>query len=179
MSNKLWVSPHSDDAVLFGAFTLMREKPLVLTVTDSWIQFNRGENITAEQRRLEDEEAMKVLGCSIVFGGIRDDVIDAWAVKDKLSRFRGFNGIYAPAIQGGNEAHDLIGKVALEVFGDVKQYTTYSATELYTTGKEEVKPDSREMLVKEAALNCYQSQIQLPATKPHFEAVKNRSEWFI
>jgi LmbE family N-acetylglucosaminyl deacetylase len=175
----LWIAPHNDDSVLFGCFTLLRYEPLVLTVTDSWIQFDRGESCTAEDRRKEDIEAMKILGCSIVFGGIRDDCIDEWAVKNLLSKFANFGMIYAPAIQGGNKDHDLIGKVAQEIFSDrCKHYTTYTPTELYTTGTEEIKPTSEEVFIKEKALECYVSQIKING--PHFEAVKGgKPEWFM
>ena len=59
---KLFLSPHPDDETLFGAFTLMREKPLVVIITDSYIQQNRGENITPQQRFQESVNAMKILG---------------------------------------------------------------------------------------------------------------------
>jgi LmbE family N-acetylglucosaminyl deacetylase len=178
--NSLFLSPHSDDAVLFGSFTLIREKPIVLTITDSYIQVNRGESITAEQRRLEDEEAMKILGCSLVFGEIRDDIIDEWFVKKLLDKFRNFEAIYAPAIQGGNPHHDLIGKVAKEMFGDrVIQYTTYSKESLYTEGKIRISPAPGEMELKNKALECYKSQINLLTTKPHFDAVRGKDEWLI
>jgi LmbE family N-acetylglucosaminyl deacetylase len=180
MSNKLWLSPHSDDSVLFGAFTLMREHPLVVTVTSAYIQSNRGENITAQERMEEDRKACELLGCSHIDLAIRDDVIDDWAVRRALGRFSGFETIYAPAVQGGNKDHDLIGRIADEVFGDkVKHYTTYTPTELYTTGSERITGNERELELKEKALQCFQSQINLPATKPHFEAIKGRSEWFM
>lgn len=180
MSNSLLISPHSDDACLFACFTLMREKPLVLTVTSSYIQQNRGENITPDQRKQEDIEAMKILGCSIMFGELRDDILDEWGVKNLVSKFANFDTIYAPSIQGGNKDHDLIGKVAKELFGDkVKQYTTYTPTELYTTGLIERVPSPAETLLKERALSCYRSQITLPTTKPHFDAMKGKPEWII
>ena len=176
----LAISPHSDDVALFLGITLMREHPLVLTVTDSFIQSNRGENITADQRWLEDIKAMKILGCPLILGGIRDDIIGEWEVKDLLSKFYNFDVVYAPAVQGGNKDHDLIGRLALERFGKrVKQYTTYTPTELWTKGSQEIIPTPEELVLKNTALLCYKSQIELPATKPHFEAVSGRSEWFI
>lgn len=176
----LWISPHNDDAALFGAFTLMREKPLVLTVTDSFIQQNRGDNISPDQRRLEDIEAMKILGCSLIFGGIRDDIIDTWALETLFSRFQNFDTVYIPAIiVPGNIHHNLIGQVAEQMFGNVKEYVTYSTTNLSPEGSEEVKPTEEELALKEKALNCYTSQMNLAATKPHFEAMKGKSEWFI
>lgn len=179
--NSLFISPHSDDSVLFGAFTLMREKPLVLTITDSFIQSNRGENITWDQRRAEDIEAMKILGCAIQFGALRDDILDEWGVKHLLSKFANFDTVFAPAVQGGNKDHDLIGRITKEIFGDrCKQYTTYKPTELYTIGSIERVPSIPERLLKEKALGCYVSQITLPATKPHFDAVGGeKSEWLI
>lgn len=175
---KLFLSPHNDDAVLFGCFTLLREKPLVLTVTDSWIQFNRGETCTAEDRWKEDVEAMKVLGCSIIRGGIRDDVGDDWAVRNLLQKFSNFDTVYAPAVMGGNPHHDLIGKIAGEIFGDkCKHYTTYTRTNLHPEGTEEVVPTLDEILLKNEATLKFKSQLAING--PHFEAVKGKSEWFI
>lgn len=182
MANTLLISPHSDDATLFMAYTCMREKPLVLTVTDSYVQQNRGENITPNQRRIEDIEAMKVLGCPIVFGGIRDDIIDTWAVEELFYNFQGFDKIYAPApiFPNGNIHHNLIGETAIKIFGDkVVQYMTYSKEQLYMPGSIEIIAKEGEELLKELALQCYKSQINLPATKPHFEAVRGMSEWMI
>jgi LmbE family N-acetylglucosaminyl deacetylase len=177
--NKLWLAPHPDDETLFGAFTLMREKPLVLIVTDSWVQFNRGETCTAEDRWQETLEAMKMLGCPVVRGGIRDDVIDEWMVRNLLSKFDNFDMVYAPAIQGGNPHHDLIGKIARDIWtGDkVRYYTTYTKENLYTKGTEEVVPTPEELALKEKALACYKSQLKI--NKPHFDAVLGRSEWYL
>jgi hypothetical protein len=176
----LFISPHNDDAVLFGAFTLMREKPVVVTVTDSWIQYNRGEKITADQRWQEDVNAMKILGCPIIRLGLRDDIIDEWFVRHELSKFVGFEKVYAPAVlEGGNEHHNLIGKVAKDIFGQAcNGYITYTKTNLHLTGNIEVKPTPNEFELKEIALRCYISQINLPSTKPHFDTAGG-SEWFI
>ena len=178
---KLFLSPHPDDETLFGAFTLMREKPLVVIVTDSYVQQNRGENITPQQRFQESVNAMNILGCSVMRLGIRDDIINELALTDRLAWFKNFDTVYAPAIQGGNPVHDLVGKVALKVFGDkVKQYSTYAKGEWFTHGTKEIIPTpTEELILKEKALACYKSQINLPATAPHFEAVKGKSEWYI
>jgi len=178
--NKLFLAPHSDDETLFGAYTLMREKPLVVIVTDSWIQYFRDTGITADQRWNETVEAMKILGCPVIRLGIRDDVIDEWSVNDKLSRFVGFETVYAPAIQGGNPHHDLIGKVASKLFTtNLTTYATYTTTDLHTTGSKEIIPTPEEIEMKNKALACYISQLNLPATAPHFAAVRNLSEWLI
>jgi LmbE family N-acetylglucosaminyl deacetylase len=177
---KLFLAPHNDDETLFGAFTLLRKKPLVVVVTDSWQQFLRTEGkITADQRWQETVEALKVLGCPAFRMGLRDDAIDIKTLKDRLQRFSGLSGVFAPAVQGGNPIHDMVAQAALDVFGDVKQYSTYAANQFYTPGKEEVLPSPEELERKEAALGCYHSQIELPATAGHFQAVKGKSEWFI
>ena len=184
----LFLSPHNDDETLFGAYTLMREKPLVVIVTDSYVQQNRGENITPQQRFQESVNAMKVLGCPVMRLGIRDDVIDEVAIIERLAWFKNFDKVYAPAIQGGNPVHDLVGKCAEMVFKDrLVQYSTYAKGEWITpfevkegSGVQRVMPpDPHEdsVKLKEKALSCYESQIKLMATKPHFEAVKGQDEW--
>ena len=71
---KLFVSPHNDDAPLWGSFTLQRETPLVLTVFDSHIQPERGHlQCDAATRRKEDVDAMTVLGCKVEFSGVPDN----------------------------------------------------------------------------------------------------------
>lgn len=178
---KLFIAPHNDDEVLFGAFTLMREKPLVIVVTDSYIQPNRGEvGCSARERREETSKAMKLLGCPVFFAGLRDDTLTASDVISLLASFEGFEKVYAPAIQGGNLQHDMIGNAAVQVFGDkLVQYMTYTKTELWTKGNIEVVPTPEEVELKEKAIWCYQSQIKLPSTKPHFEAILGKSEWLI
>lgn len=176
----LWIAPHNDDETLFGAFTLMREHPLVVIVTDSWKQYNRGDGITCEDRWRETIAAMRILECPVIRLGIRDDVLDEWMVREKLSRFNLFTKVYAPAIQGGNVDHDIIGNVAESLFSAIlTPYMTYSATELYTTGSREIKPTSEELQTKERALMCYTTQFTQPRTKPHFEAIRGKSEWYI
>ena len=50
---RLFLAPHDDDQILFGAFTCIRLKPDILVVTDSYIQPNRGETgCSAEERAL-------------------------------------------------------------------------------------------------------------------------------
>ena len=175
----LFLATHNDDESLWGAFTLMREHPLVFIVTDSWIQFNRGENITADERWEETIKAMVIVRCPVMRLAIRDDVLDEWSIKNKLSRFSGLETVYAPAIQGGNIQHDLVGKVADELFGvKVKHYAAYTQTEPYTTGKEEIIPTEEELVLKEKMLDCYKTQLG-NVNKIYFDAVKGKSEWYI
>lgn len=178
---KLLISPHDDDNVLFASFTCIREKPLVLVLTDSYIQPLRGDvGCSAEERWAETCKAADILGVVCQRGGLPDNDLIEEGVRQCLKKFHGFEKIYAPAVQGGNWQHDLIARVAKEIFGDkVIQYTTYTKTELWTKGTIEVIPTPEEKELKEKALWCYQSQINLRSTRPHFEAVIDKSEWLI
>ncbi len=174
----LFISPHNDDETLFGAFTLMREKPLVLIVTDSWIQFNRGEICTAQDRWEETCNAMKILECSVIRLGIRDDIIEERHLEQSFIRFNNFDKVYIPSLQGGNPHHDMINKVGKKIFRDRSvEYTTYTKSELYTVGKIEIKPTPEEIELKNKALDCYISQVRING--PHFNAVRGKSEWLI
>ncbi len=179
---KLFLSIHDDDAILFAAFTCMREKPLVLTVLDSYVQPNRGEvGCDAEIRAKETEEALKVLGCEGQRLLLRDDTVDQELIELNLgfSWWKDYEVIYAPALQGGNKHHDMVSRAALNVFGRNKVifYPTYTKSELYTTGELEVVPTEAERELKDKATACYVSQLNLPSTKPHFDAVAGKNEW--
>ncbi len=177
---RILISPHDDDSTLFAAFTCIREKPIVIVITDSFIQPNRGDfGCTAEIRAKETKASSEILGCPVIRLGIRDDALTEEAIRARLSGISGVTRVYAPAIQGGNWQHDLIGKVTQEVFEDVIQYTTYTKTELWTKGSTEIIPTQEELEIKEKALWCYQSQINLAATRPHFEAVIGKSEFYV
>jgi LmbE family N-acetylglucosaminyl deacetylase len=177
--HRLLLSPHSDDATLFASYTLLREKPLVCTITDSYIQLNRGEDITPLQRWIEDVEAMKILGCPIIRLGIRDDFLNENMVRSGLLQFENFDEVYAPAIMGGNFQHDLVGMIATEIWGDkCKHYTTYTKVAPHTKGNIEIVPTIEEIELKNKALDCYKTQIG-NTNKIYFEENKEKSEWFI
>lgn len=176
----LFIAPHNDDETLFGAFTLLREKPLVLIVTDSYIQYKRGDGVTWADRRMETSKAMYMLGCPLNFLGLPDNELREIDIKNKLDSFEGFETIYAPKpYENGNPHHNMIGEVAKELFGDkVIFYSTYTKDNLYMTGKTEIVPTDEELELKNRALECYKSQLSLPSTRPHFEAVLGKSEWY-
>jgi LmbE family N-acetylglucosaminyl deacetylase len=176
---KLFISPHNDDETLFGAFTLLREHPLVLVVTDSYIQFNRGDGISARQRRDETIEAMHILGCSTFFAGLRDDQLDEQSLRKLFESLTGFEEVYVPMpYQNGNPHHNLIGQIASVILPHTTFYATYTKDNLYKTGKTEIEPKPDELELKFRALQCYKTQLNLPSTRPHFEAVLGRSEWY-
>jgi len=177
----VFLAPHNDDESLYAAYTLMRIKPLVIVVTESHIQPQRGDiGCTAEIRRKETINAMKLAGCPVVFLGIPDTLLTEEMLYERLQGFEP-ETVYIPALQGGNPQHDMVHNVGMRLFGrqNVEQYATYSKTELYTMGSWEIVPTIVEMELKNKMLDCYQSQLNLPSTKPHFDAVRNRSEWLV
>lgn len=178
MTNVIFCAPHNDDESLYGSLTLLRYRPLVLIITDSHIQHDRGDlGCTAEIRRQETINAMAIAGCPVVFLGIKDTELTEEILRERLKPFNP-ETIYVPAIQGGNVHHDIVGKVGMELFGDrCERYTTYTKTELHTIGSWELKPTQQEIETKKKMLDCYESQLNLKSTLPHFLAVKNKSEW--
>lgn len=180
---KVFLSPHHDDETLFGAFTLLRERPLVVIVTDSYVQFNRGDGITNEGRWTETHAAMEILGCEVNGLGVRDDRITFAAVVERLrERFdhRPIEAVYAPAIEHGHPHHDIIGEAALSVFrGKVPllQYSTYSSRSPFYSnhGAIEVKGTPRERELKALAMDVYRSQ--MARSWRHFTEADGKSEW--
>jgi LmbE family N-acetylglucosaminyl deacetylase len=172
---KLFVSPHNDDAVLFGAFTLMREHPLVLTVYDSYVQVTRGQpRCHWEIRRKEDRDAVcGVLHCNIIFGGVRDD--DEFS-RDRVGKVLGElkpTEVWLPALEDdGHEQHNVVALMGLKVFSGAKihRYLTYTRPGGKSrTGKAE--PANGQMVLKKLqALACYRTQIEIDELGcwPHF-----------
>lgn len=175
---KLAIAPHNDDLELFMCYTAIREKPLILVCTDSFIQPKRGDiGCTAEIRRAESMAAAKIINCPVVFLGIKDTELTEDILRERLRDFSEYEKVWIPAVQGGNPQHDIVGKVGRERFPNALSYTTYTKSELYTTGTTEVVPTHEEVDLKLKALACYQSQLNLGATRPHFLAVLGKSEW--
>lgn len=181
VQDTILISAHNDDESLYAAYTLMRIKPLVIVCTESFIQPERGDfGCDAETRRNETIAAMKLVGCPVVFLGIKDTELTEEILSERLKYFNP-ETVYIPALQGGNPQHDMVNRVAMKLFGRKRceQYCTYTPTELYTTGGWELTPSLAEIELKNKMLDCYKSQLQLPSTAPHFAAVKNRSEWLV
>lgn len=177
--NGILVSPHNDDETLFAAYTLIREKPLVIIVTDSYLQFDRGTGITAAQRRAETVKAMQVLGCRVEFLGYDDRNTPLDLLKTTFLELSNVKKVYSPALQGGNALHDHISRLSRDVWPHTIQYATYAFKESFTPVGEEIVPTDEEMRLKNKALDCYMSQLMYPPTSHHFDAVRNKSEYII
>ena len=176
---KLLVSPHNDDECLFAAYTLMREKPLVVIVTDSDVHVAEG--ITAHDRREESTRACEMLGVPVVFLGLKDGTLELQKaeLKRRLEPFASqpWIHIYAPAIQGGHRDHDAVGEVVSSMFSPVSYYATYAPGECFTPSGREIAPTPEEVERKNRALDCYPSQIQLALTQSRFDTVRGKSEY--
>jgi LmbE family N-acetylglucosaminyl deacetylase len=181
---KLFVSPHNDDAVLFGAFTLLRSEPTVLTVFDSFVQVQRGyAECNAAARRAEDLDAMHILGCTIQFGGVRDDEADLWLrtrVHSALSHWRP-QEVWIPAVEsGGHEQHNLVGEIGAEVFvrAKVHRYLTYTGSGKSRWGQE-VAATGAMIRKKLQALACYKTQLEIEALNCFQHFARDLSEWMV
>src|ERR1041384_7423346 len=170
---KLLLSPHNDDESLFAAYTLMRERPLVIIVTDSDAHLAAG--ITAHERREESRRACELLGVPVVFLGLKDGALEQHKadLELRLAPFasQSWTHIYAPAIQGGHKDHDAVGDVVSSMFSSVSYYATYALRELFTPFGKEIEPTREEIDLKNRALDCYPSQIGLARDKSRFDAV--------
>ena len=126
-SGAIFLSPHNDDETLFGAFTLLRERPRVVTVLRSYIQEQRGTGVTYREREAETEAALDVLGIADWEQWQYPDSDPPWhAVRERLGSLEA-ERIYAPAVErGGHRHHNAIGRLADSLWpGRVTFYTTY------------------------------------------------------
>jgi LmbE family N-acetylglucosaminyl deacetylase len=163
----IFISPHNDDEVLFGTFTLLRERPMVVVVYDSYTQFRRGDPITAHQRRKESIRAMEILGIDVAFCGLSDEGVDAEECAAALAPYRDAGKVWAPAFEkDGNRHHNLIARVADSLFPQSQRYLTYT---LAGKSRGVPVPYQPEWIAKKLlALASYESQIELPATAEFF-----------
>lgn len=177
---KLFLAPHNDDETLFAAFTLMREKPLVVVITDSHVQWNRGDGITADQRWRETMNACRVLDCACYRLGMRDDTLNEADLEVALRSFSRFSQVFSPALQGGHAHHDIVCRTARRVFSNVlTEYCTYGGEghkQFYANeGARRIDGTAEEHRVKALALAEYPSQ--MGRSHHHFTAVKSQPEW--
>jgi LmbE family N-acetylglucosaminyl deacetylase len=166
----VFLSPHNDDETLFGAFTLLRERPHVIVCLKSVVQDVRGYGITAQRRERETAAALRVLGIpSWTQWEIPDAQPDWELLESRLKALRA-EKVYAPAFEEeGHAHHNVIAQIAARVFpaDDLTAYMTYTHD-----GRSEssnlVPFESEWIALKLRALLCYKSQILEPSTRDHF-----------
>lgn len=169
---KLFLSPHNDDETLFGAFTLMRERPHVIVCLRSFVQSRYG--ITYQQRENETAAAMKVLGCTWEQWQIPDNAPD-WARLEAALRKLEPQQVWAPLPEeNGHAHHNRIGEITKRLWPHAVQYLTYTTSGKSSKGT--LVPFGPSMVnVKLQALQCYSSQILEPSCTEHF--VRDQREY--
>lgn len=173
MSRTLLIAPHADDESLFAAYLAQRYAAHVHVVYD-------------EGREAELSLATTWLGCGYSQGnvpkGSTEDVVEAALIglRDP-SGADDWDRVIAPAEEvAGHEEHNIVARRAWQTFGDLEiiQYTTYAPRGQRTKGREETFPDEPVYVARKlAALSCYRSQIENPATGPWFYGLLDMREW--
>lgn len=176
----LLLSPHNDDETLFAAYSCLARRPHVIVCLYSVLQERRG-GPDASVRMSETEAAMKILGCSWEQWQFSDaervprNTVEIW-LRNLLEKYE---TVIAPAVhEGGHEHHNLIGELALEVWGpeNVLPYTTYIRGRGRISGSRPIDPDPEWIAKKHLALACYPSQIAGHDTRGWFTG--DLAEWY-
>lgn len=184
---KVFISPHNDDETLFGAFTLLRERPVVVIVYDSYVQTKRG--ITGcgwAERRAETWNALGELGLDDALHlGMGDDLeYRPDQIRSRLGEVLGglhrVESAWAPAPEAnGHVQHNLVG-IACQGLPDLTRYLTYTAAGKSTSDKPVTMGGSRWIAAKLRALACYRSQMSLDPRLgcwPHF--LRDQTEYYL
>lgn len=157
LRDTVFLCPYSGIESFYGAYVLMRIRPLVIVVCNS---VNDPSTISA----------MKLIGCPVLFMNIPPDNLTEEVLRDRLQGIDP-ETVYAPAVQGGDARIDTVGKIAFDLFGkSCERYTTFTGIDKYTTSTFEVVPTHSEMELKTKMLECFSS--------PHSH-VKGKSEWLV
>lgn len=175
MNPKILLSPHDDDVALFACWTALIERPQVVVVFDSYVQADRGLNITAQQRARETENACKVMGLDPPIRlGFRDNdaSVETINIADRIKSHLG-DGIedverwMVPAWEEkGHHQHNLVAQLGGQV-----RYLTYTTEGKSTQGKLVLPPHGYAIAMKLRAMACYLSQMTLDprcGCWPHF-----------
>jgi LmbE family N-acetylglucosaminyl deacetylase len=155
----VFIAPHHDDETLFGTFTLLREKPLVVVVYDG-----------GPEREAETNAAMEILGCPVEHWRLPTD-IDVLTLTDWFVGLVGpADRLFAPMWEAeGQPQHNTVSNaIANHRAGrEVTWYATYTPSGKTVT--DDPVPFEREWIgLKLRALACYPSQYAHPSHAPHF-----------
>jgi LmbE family N-acetylglucosaminyl deacetylase len=163
----VFLSPHNDDETLFGAYTLLRYRPLVIVCFRS-----AGDWGPAAVREAETAAAMNVLDCQWQQWSHPDTprIPDWTKVEQSLLTLEEPGRVWAPAPEeDGHDQHNGIGELAARLWPDrVTWYTTYTRHGGRSDWGEPVPYEPHWPRLKQAALDCYESQARDPRTGKHF-----------
>jgi LmbE family N-acetylglucosaminyl deacetylase len=114
----LFLSPHCDDEVLFGAFTLLNHCPEVIICCRSG-----GDYGSDEMRLRESQAAWRILG---VTGQMAPDGLDLETYLNGVALFMSPDVVWAPSPHCSHVDHLKVSRAARAVFGPrVRTYETY------------------------------------------------------
>jgi len=179
-SGAVFLSPHNDDETLFGSFTLLRERPRVITVLRSYVQEERGTGVTYQEREAENAAALEVLGIGDWEQWTYPDDDPPWReIRERLASVDA-GRVYAPAIERrGHAHHNAIGGLASALWpGKITYYTTYTTWGRTKRGYK-VPWEHEWVLLKLRALSCYRSQILVPGTLTTHHFLEAQSEYYL
>jgi len=158
------IQPHDDDAVLFACWTILRHKPLVVTVFDSYVQPGRGiPGTMAAERAQETAMACSILNVPWLRLGFRDDDITVTSeqIRSRLSNALELHDeVFLPAIEAhGHPQHNLVAECMRGHQRYHERYLTYT-TEGKSTSCTEVPFEPEWVALKLRALAEFKSQFQ-------------------
>jgi LmbE family N-acetylglucosaminyl deacetylase len=192
----LLLAPHSDDEILFAAYTIARHECQVAIVAR-----DPDEGI-AEVRLMESTKAVGQMArrASVRYLGHVEGAISEPRLRKDLERFLPDNDdsfdplvaqaggytepvhVFAPVVEDdGHDEHNLVGRLAVEVFGlgSVTAYPTYTRHGGRTTDVGREVPIENEWIIQKFwALSCFKSQIAHPARRPWFYDLLDMREWY-
>lgn len=166
-------APHNDDEVLFAGFLAMQHDAHIVVVLRSQVQWDRGFDITAQQREKETEAAVREMGLTFAQWPYGDAAPDWGAVTvamRTLDERLNPELVFAPAWESdGHDQHNKVADLADAVFGTrVAFYTTYVRGRGRTETDTPVVGTPDQIGRKLRALACYRSQIAEPSCQPWF-----------
>lgn len=179
----LFLSPHNDDEALFGAFTILAHRPLVVVVFQP--DPRSGD---PETRVKETALACRILGAqeyrqlAVKQAPADARILTAEKMTELRDTFEEMDGcltperVWAPAPEPcGNAEHAGVGVAARAVFGDrVTHYHTYHNGRKVVAQKNQVPYEPSWIRLKHLALACYGSQYEKAGR--HF--MEDLWEWY-
>lgn len=164
MIRTVFFSPHSDDEVLFGAYTLIAHRPDQIVICFA-SERDYGDN---HVRMEESRAAMRVLG-------VTDNVVP-WHAKDladMVVKMRAYDHdisiAWAPDVRSSHPQHVIVATAAAMVFGKrLRAYHTYDLGGKVRSGREVIPASDEWKDRKVRALACYASQIRHPRASMFF-----------
>lgn len=160
----VFLSPHHDDETLFGAFTLLRERPLVIMVYDD-----------GPEREAETDAAMRILECEVEHWRFPLDAV----AEEIAPRIREYASelTFAPLWEAtGQPQHNMVAEAAAGArsFMGITAFATYTpAGKTITANPVSYEPEWVPLKIR--ALACYPSQSGHPSHAPHF--IRDQTEY--